>query len=667
MRQVRRTLTIIIMCLAAVAAKAQYNTDRLIIAGRSAMYYQDFVLAIQYFNQAIAAKPYLYEPWYFRSIAKYYLDDYVGAEADCTEAIDRNPFVYDIYELRAVCRANIENYDGAIADYNKSLKYNPDNRNSWFNRALCEYKKDSFDIAIAQLDTITDRWQDIPTAYLLKSEIYLQKKDTTAAEGEVDKALGKDPYLGDAWSMKSSFALYRQDWKMADSALTQAIHYKPLVVNNYIHRALARHKMRNLRGAMADYDKALDLDPENFIAHYNRGLLRQEVGDDNKAITDFDFVLKLEPNNIMALYNRAMLLHQTGDQRGAIRDYSKIIQRFPNFWAGLQMRADCYRRLGMTAQAEKDEFRIFKAQLDKRYGQQKRWKRGTADAIRKKSDEDLEKYNQLVIADDADNKVSAEYQNEYRGKVQNRKVNAELQPLFFLSFQKYRNGMRSRDIYDKDAESIGRMTGKDYNVYVACRPGTLSEYDSKRYFAAVDTLTNSIDVNKSNKENTRILMLRAIAYGDIQNFTDAIDDLGSVIAEDSLQAAAYWQRAVMRARSNEFTASQGIAEGQSKAATGSIVNLSIIADFDRAITLRPNNPFLYYDRGTFYTMLKKYDKALEDFDKAIELDKRFAEAYFNRGLTKYYSGDKDGGRQDLSKAGELGLYDAYSVMKEHSK
>ena len=70
---------------------AQFNTDRLVMIGRSALYYEDYVLSIQYFNQAISAKPYLFDPWYFRAVAKYYLDDFEGAEGDCGEAIQRNP------------------------------------------------------------------------------------------------------------------------------------------------------------------------------------------------------------------------------------------------------------------------------------------------------------------------------------------------------------------------------------------------------------------------------------------------------------------------------------------------------------------------------------------------------------------------------------------------
>ena len=62
---------------------AQFNTDRLVMIGRSALYYEDYVLSIQYFNQAINTKPYLFEPWYYRAVAKYYLDDFEGAENDC--------------------------------------------------------------------------------------------------------------------------------------------------------------------------------------------------------------------------------------------------------------------------------------------------------------------------------------------------------------------------------------------------------------------------------------------------------------------------------------------------------------------------------------------------------------------------------------------------------
>ena len=61
-------------------AYAQINTDRVMMIARNALYFEDYVLSIQYFNQVINAKPYLYEPYFFRGLAKINLDDYQGLE-----------------------------------------------------------------------------------------------------------------------------------------------------------------------------------------------------------------------------------------------------------------------------------------------------------------------------------------------------------------------------------------------------------------------------------------------------------------------------------------------------------------------------------------------------------------------------------------------------------
>lgn len=55
---------------------AQINTERVMTIARNALYFEDYVLSIQYFNQVINAKPYLYEPYFFRALAKINLDDF---------------------------------------------------------------------------------------------------------------------------------------------------------------------------------------------------------------------------------------------------------------------------------------------------------------------------------------------------------------------------------------------------------------------------------------------------------------------------------------------------------------------------------------------------------------------------------------------------------------
>ena len=57
----------------------------------------------------------------------------------------------------------------------------------------------------------------------------------------------------------------------------------------------------------------------------------------------------------------------------------------------------------------------------------------------------------------------------------------------------------------------------------------------------------------------------------------------------------------------------------------------------------------------------------DDYTKAISLEERLAEAYFNRGLALIYVKREAEGIADLSKAGELGIYQAYSVIKKYQK
>lgn len=646
-------LLLVFLLLLPCTGRAQFNTDRLLMVGRSALYYEDYVLSIQYFNQVISAKPYLYEPWFYRGVAKFYLDDFRGAEDDCTKAISINPYVVGVYELRGLSRIRQDNYAGAIRDYDQALRYSPESQNLWHNRVLCHIQQKDYEVALAQLDTMLTKWSRNAKVYAMQGEVYMLQKDTTRAIASLDKSLEIDPYDGALWSQRAIISLARQQWKESEGYLSKAIHLAPKQVGNYVNRAIARFNQNNLRGTMSDYDTALDLDPSNFLAHYNRGLLRAQVGDDNRAINDFDFVLNLEPNNLMALFNRALLLENTGNLRGAIRDYTKIIREFPNFWFGLQHRANCYRRLGMTKQAELDEFRILKAQMDKRLGRQPRLSKKQ---MRRRSDLDIEKYNQLAVEDEQT--VEHEYQSDYRGRVQNRKATLDYQPLYVLSLEKETDRVRTFVGYDQSVENFNHHAAAQRPLHVVHTPATLDERATKSYFAYIDSLSSAIGRGGSPSSQASLLVLRAVAYSVIQNNESAIDDLTAALQLDSTLVVAYWQRAVCQSRLNAFNASQG-TDVRMKTA-------NVLADLTAALR-HDESPYLYYNRANVYVERKDYVHALEDYTKAIGQEERLAEAYYNRGLVYLALKQQKEAIADLSKAGELGLYAAYSVIKQYGK
>ena len=91
-----RIIYLVLAALFPLMGWAQINTERVMAIGKNALYFEDYVLSIQYFNQVINAKPYLAEPYFFRGLAKFNLDDFPGAEKDCTESLERNPFVVNV-------------------------------------------------------------------------------------------------------------------------------------------------------------------------------------------------------------------------------------------------------------------------------------------------------------------------------------------------------------------------------------------------------------------------------------------------------------------------------------------------------------------------------------------------------------------------------------------
>ena len=596
MIEMRRIL--LFLSLLPLFAQAQFNTDRLVMIGRSALYYEDYVLSIQYFNQAISQKPWLYEPWFFRGVAKFYLDDFRGAEIDCSEAIERNPYVVSAYELRGLSRINQKKFAEAVSDYDRALRYDPENQGLWHNRILC----------------------------LIQEKDYLIL--TMVASGPNG--------LSSVWPVKSG--------KKVRSFLPRvSIFFQNIqtIISTELWLVTIRTTFVGRCPTM--------IRPSTLTLITS--LVTTIVAFSNRGIEDFNFVLKLEPDNLMALFNRALLLEQTGNLRGAVRDYSKVIEEYPNFWFGLQHRASCYRRLGNTKQAELDEFRILKAQMDKRYGKQPRLSKKQ---MRKRSDEDLEKYNQLVVADEQE--VEHEYKSDYRGRVQNRKAELVWQPMYGLTFIKPQNDVKIEIPYESTVDQFNQRSGS-HTVFVSCEQRNLSEERMKQTFSYIDSLSTRIDEAKTTTAVVPLLLLRAVAYGTIQNFDNAIDDLSICLQIDSTSSLAYWQRAVCQAKINEFNASQGT--------NIELKSANVMGDLSEAIQQSPKNAYLYYNRGNLYAQRNDYQHAIDDYTRALKLEERLAEAWFNRGLAKIYVKRVNEGIEDLSKAGELGLYQAYSVIKKY--
>ena len=587
-----RSVIALLMWGCSLLLSAQINAERMMMIGRNALSYDDYALSIQYFSQVISAKPYLYEPYFFRGLAKFYLEDYTGAETDCTKSINLNPYYVNSYEVRGLSRINLQDYMGAALDYEEAIRIDDSNRAIWHNLVLCYLEIDSLERADSALVRFISKWPKYADGYLMKTEVLLKQGDTITAEQYTDKALDVDRYDMHALSTKAALLMHREEYAEAESSLNEAIRIQPKQVRNIINRALCRYQQNNYRGAMADYDLALDIDPTNFIGHYNRGLLRANVGEDNKAIEDFDFILERDPDDIMTLFNRARLYDQTGDYQAAIRDYTKVIEEFPKFLYGYQLRAEARRKIGDTKGAAKDEEHILRENIAHRYGYSTPTSR-QKNRTRKKSEIDLNDYQQLVEEDD-----SKVYEDEFRGKIQNKTSEMKLLPIIVMT----------------DNENVATESVLNDYTIEAYR---LSEQVVSEFKRGIELCMQADEKRLSTQPAPT-----PSAGGLISKPISPGEDLGEVLIA---QAAECFKHCTDRA---------------------------------------PQFAEAYYNYAYTLALQGKSADAVEQLTHAIEKKPNFAMAYFNRGLLHIFAENRTAAVGDLSKAGELGIYQAYSIIKQ---
>ena len=111
--------------LSVSSLRAQIDVEQALSIGRNAIYFNDYIVSMGYFNQIIGLRPWMAEPYFYRAVAKINLDDYAGAEEDATLALDRNPIYPRAYLLRGIARFSQKEYASAVADFRRGLELSP--------------------------------------------------------------------------------------------------------------------------------------------------------------------------------------------------------------------------------------------------------------------------------------------------------------------------------------------------------------------------------------------------------------------------------------------------------------------------------------------------------------------------------------------------------------
>lgn len=650
---------------AALVAGAQVNTDRVVRIGQNALYFEDYMLSIQYFNQAIHAKPYLAQPYFLRAIAKLNLEDYEGAESDASKAIELNPYITDAWEVRGVARQNLGKNAEAVDDYDHALALMPRNRQLLFNKALAQVDIERYGAADSTYAEILRYYPNFDNGYLGRAQLRMAQADTLAAVSDIDKALGINPKSATGYVMRAEIAIRQgHDYESAVRDLDEAIRLQPKYVNLYINRAFLRYNLDDYFGAMADYDYALGLEPYNPTALFNRSLLLTEVNANDRALADLDRVLELDGENIQARYIRAVVRGKKGMYSEGIADIDKVIEHYPDYPGAWFMRSQFNRELKQSQRAERD------------YSKAMALARAipldgvavpdpTAD-IEDVAQAEARKFNKLLTVENLA-EIQEEYNNQaIRGKVQDRRLQVETSPMMELAYYSVPDELGENTYYVKEVDDINSSRMLHFRMVVVANDPIVDESIFENHRQSVANYNSYLSSHRARSVD---YIGRAMDFVTLRDYENAMQDVERAIGLTPDYPLAYFLRGQIRHRMMRIgdSVDNDMAEGAMSRTTLRRAALNeALADFDKVVELSPRMAPAWFDKGNIHLELGDYTSAIAAYTKALELAPEMGQAYYNRGYIYLKLGNRQAGISDLGKAGELGILPAYNLIKRMS-
>jgi tetratricopeptide (TPR) repeat protein len=683
----KKTLSIVIFFVGfQFAALAQLNTERVMSIGRNSLYFEDYVLAIQYFNQVIAVKPYLYEPFMYRGIAKIELDDFNGAEMDLNEAVRLNPFIPQALYARGFARQRLGKYSEAVEDFSKALEFSPENDVYLRSRMYANAQSDDFQAATGDLETL-ERMNPSNAEWLYeRGRLSFYQKDTVAAEQSLLNYIKKDSTSSEVYSMLALLKMTDDD-KKAKNYLDKAIELNSTFSGDYINRGILNVRNRKFMQALADYDKAIALSQNAdgnsaLLAYYNRGLLRASLGDNNNALSDLDKVVSIDSTFYDARLRRAVLYQTLRMYRPSIVEFNNILKKYPYFIPAYQGIAQAYDALGNEREAflarekayniDKNREKIRREQAAKNeQNTEPNEKEPTGGNVLSMSSEGISKGNNkgfFVRKDlqNTDNENQSKYENSLRGNVQDRYANVELERNFELNFYAKKEEIRRTPLYYIDLTKFNKEKHIDNELKLTNKELPLTETLVRVHFAEIEEFTKRI----TEHPTANLYFNRAIEFALVKDFAAAIDDLNQALILQPDFMLASFERANIRYKLTESKQTEDIDNEKDKKISKTQYQYDmemVLRDYDKVISTHSDFYFAHFNRANVLCAVRDFQAAVQNYSKAIDIEPDFAEAYFNRGLAYLYMGLESKGLSDLSKAGELGIVEAYSLLKRYKK
>jgi tetratricopeptide (TPR) repeat protein len=656
---VKNIVTVLLLAVSSYSF-AQYDKYYYFNRGRDHLINSRYAYAITDFSILVQADTSLYDGYFFRGIAKYNLNDYIGALQDFNRAISLNPVYTQAYHYRAITLSQLNRFDEAMKDYESAMDLRPDNVGIHFSRGITYLMSQKFDKSIEDFNVFLRHEPSSSDAFVNRGTAYLMSKDTVRALGDYNRAIYFNALDPNGYIRRARIYAMQNENKKAMRDLDQAIRMDSTSSFVFFSRALVKYALDDYGGALDDLTKVIALDPYNALSYYNRALIRSQTGDYNNALEDYGHVMDINPDNVLAYFNRAAVEIELGDYDAAVMDYTRAIELYPDFATAYMNRSVAKSRMNAHDDARKD--------YDVAQQKIAQFRRDASDSSFSVFADTGKVFSRLLALDADFTKKT------FSNRLESRNIGIMLQPLFRLA----EGAPKSTLALDRQYffPPIADFLKDECLQNVALSNQSIEIYDTavSRMGAVSEALLRSDSNGKRALGYFVTGMSQAQAQS--QEFSSAINSYAKAIALDPSNIFYYLNRSAVQSDMINYIANIENSipklnlEGNVVSSTNAINRhvydyREALSDLDKIEALNPDFAYLHYNRGNLLCLSDKMPEAIEAYTKAIKRYPYFAEAYFNRGLVSIYLRDTEKGCIDISKSGELGVKDAYPVIKRY--
>ena len=516
-----------------------------------------------------------------------------------------------------------------------------------------------FSEAIEDFDQFIRHENKVADAFICRGLSYLHLKDTLRAYDNFTTAIRTNRENPNGYNRRGDLYMQQARYPEAEADFNKAITCDSTYLLSYFNRALVYSSTHRPMLALADFDRVIELDSLNSLAYFNRAMLRTQIGDYNRALEDYDRVAAYAPNNVLVYYNRAGVHAQLGEIEKAVDDYSSAIRLYPDF-------ANAYIYRGRLRELLRDS----KGARDDRNTAQRKiaeYRSRLNDSTYSIYADTTQLFDRLLSFD---TKLSGNRFDNLTGRNGGREE-MRLLPLFKFTL------MRPDTLPQVERHHLQRVEDFKRRIGNPCLTLTCRESD-----LAPDTLV-TLDRDyartlKTGDPSWEVYFGRGITQSLIKQYTNAVNTYSTAVELNPTNPFLYLNRSTTRAEMIDFISSIDNSYQRITIDSDPANRLNnntkrtysydeAIADLNKAVKLYPDFAHAYYNRANLKALSGDLPEAFEDYTRAVELDPWFAEAYYNRGIIQLFMKDTRKGCLDLSKAGELGIDQAYEVLKHYTQ